>query len=73
MVPWIRREAHYATALAPRKARVGFLGDPGRTPAVSACGRAGTAFYWDPHMISTETINHIENIKKRAGHLWRFL
>jgi len=24
-------------------------------------------------MISPETINHIENIKKRAGHLWRFL
>jgi len=24
-------------------------------------------------MISTETLNHIEHIKKRAGHLWRFL
>jgi len=24
-------------------------------------------------MISPETINHIENIKRRAGHLWRFL
>jgi len=24
-------------------------------------------------MISPETFNHIENIKKRAGHLWRFL
>jgi hypothetical protein len=24
-------------------------------------------------MISPETLNHIENIKKRAGHLWRFL
>jgi hypothetical protein len=24
-------------------------------------------------MIATETINQIENIKKRAGHLWRFL
>jgi len=24
-------------------------------------------------MISTETLNHIENIKRRAGHLWRFL
>jgi hypothetical protein len=27
-----------------------------------------------PHpMIAPETFNHIENIKKRAGHLWRFL
>jgi len=24
-------------------------------------------------MISPETLNQIENIKKRAGHLWRFL
>jgi hypothetical protein len=24
-------------------------------------------------MIPPETFNHIENIKKRAGHLWRFL
>jgi len=24
-------------------------------------------------MVSPETFNHIENIKKRAGHLWRFL
>jgi hypothetical protein len=24
-------------------------------------------------MIAPETFNHIENIKKRAGHLWRFL
>jgi hypothetical protein len=24
-------------------------------------------------MIATETLNLIENIKKRAGHLWRFL
>jgi hypothetical protein len=24
-------------------------------------------------MIATETLNIIENIKKRAGHLWRFL
>jgi hypothetical protein len=44
-----------------------------RSPAVSACGRAGSAFYLALHMISTETLNHIENIKKRAGHLWRFL
>jgi hypothetical protein len=26
-----------------------------------------------PFMIAPETLNHIENIKKRAGHLWRFL
>ena len=26
-----------------------------------------------PPMIAPETFNHIENIKKRAGHLWRFL
>jgi hypothetical protein len=31
------------------------------------------AFYWPVTMISPETLNHIENIKKRAGHLWRFL
>jgi len=24
-------------------------------------------------MIPPETLNHIESIKKRAGHLWRFL
>jgi len=24
-------------------------------------------------MIPPEILNHIENIKKRAGHLWRFL
>jgi len=24
-------------------------------------------------MLSPETFSHIENIKKRAGHLWRFL
>jgi hypothetical protein len=24
-------------------------------------------------MIAPETFDHIENIKKRAGHLWRFL
>ena len=24
-------------------------------------------------LIATETLNLIENIKKRAGHLWRFL
>jgi hypothetical protein len=28
---------------------------------------------WVPIMISPETFSHIENIKKRAGHLWRFL
>jgi hypothetical protein len=30
------------------------------------------AFYYTP-MISPETLNQIESIKKRAGHLWRFL
>jgi peptide chain release factor 2 len=24
-------------------------------------------------MLAPETFSHIENIKKRAGHLWRFL
>jgi peptide chain release factor 2 len=24
-------------------------------------------------MIAPETFDHIQNIKKRAGHLWRFL
>ncbi len=36
---------------------------------------APTAGLWgnDGSMIAPETFNHIENIKKRAGHLWRFL
>jgi hypothetical protein len=34
----------------------------------------GERVYFALHtMISPETFNHIENIKKRAGHLWRFL
>jgi hypothetical protein len=35
-------------------------------PAVGLWGNEGA-------MIAPETFNHIENIKKRAGHLWRFL
>jgi hypothetical protein len=34
---------------------------------------SGDPLYFDAPMISPETFNHIENIKKRAGHLWRFL
>jgi len=30
-------------------------------------------FYSTPAMISPETFSHIDSIKKRAGHLWRFL
>jgi hypothetical protein len=39
----------------------------------AACGCARIGFYSAFPMISPETFNHIENIKKRAGHLWRFL
>ena len=35
--------------------------------------RRRPAFALDPIMIAPETFNHIENIKRRAGHLWRFL
>jgi hypothetical protein len=35
-------------------------------PAAGLWGNGGS-------MIAPETFNHIENIKKRAGHLWRFL
>jgi len=35
-------------------------------PAAGLWGNEGS-------MIAPETFNHIENIKKRAGHLWRFL
>jgi peptide chain release factor 2 len=28
---------------------------------------------WVFIMIAPETFSHIEHIKKRAGHLWRFL
>jgi hypothetical protein len=35
---------------------------------------ASSAFPFFLHvMIAPETFSHIENIKKRAGHLWRFL
>jgi hypothetical protein len=62
-MPWPQR---------PARPRLIFAGT-GAVHALSACGRAWTAFYWALHMISTETLNHIESIKKRAGHLWRFL
>jgi hypothetical protein len=35
--------------------------------------RAGLCGHGQLTMIAPETFNHIENIKKRAGHLWRFL
>ncbi len=38
----------------------------------SACGDALRAKR-GPIMIAPETFSHIENIKKRAGYLWRFL
>jgi hypothetical protein len=41
--------------------------------SLSACGPAPVGFYWPFTMISPETFSHIDNIKKRAGHLWRFL
>jgi hypothetical protein len=33
----------------------------------------GTLHFPSITMIAPETFSHIENIKKRAGHLWRFL
>lgn len=38
----------------------------------SACG-AGPQANGRPSMIAPETFSHLENIKKRAGYLWRFL
>ena len=35
--------------------------------------RGKAAFIRPSTMIAPETFSHIENIKKRAGHLWRFL
>ena len=46
-----------------------FRGSP--VPCVTPLFRPFT-FTLTP-MILPETFNHIENIKKRAGHLWRFL
>jgi len=46
---------------------------PGRHGAgLSACGGAPSAKLRG-NMIAPETFSHIENIKKRAGYLWRFL
>jgi hypothetical protein len=39
---------------------------------LSACGGAPGAKVRS-NMIAPETFSHIENIKKRAGYLWRFL
>lgn len=39
---------------------------------LSACGATGAA-KGRPDMIAPETFSHLENIKKRAGYLWRFL
>ena len=49
------------------------MAGPGGGPALSACGWAESGFYSALPMISPETLNQIESIKKRAGHLWRFL
>jgi hypothetical protein len=56
-------------------ARPGRGARPARRSAasLSACDCGPTGFYSAPTMLSPETVNHIENIKKRAGHLWRFL
>jgi hypothetical protein len=35
--------------------------------------RGGRVYLRSLAMIPPETLNHIESIKKRAGHLWRFL
>jgi hypothetical protein len=60
----------HAPPLVPTAAWKGVLQSgrhlPLRTPAFSVSLGAIA-------MIATETINQIENIKKRAGHLWRFL
>jgi hypothetical protein len=42
-------------------------------PVAVSCGFDLSPFAGDFRMIAPETFNHIENIKKRAGHLWRFL
>jgi hypothetical protein len=40
-------------------------------PGGAVCGHERSPI--SKTMIAPETFNHIENIKKRAGHLWRFL
>jgi len=57
-----------------RKARIAFPAPwgPGCAPSPLAVG-PGPGSIALPTMISPETLNQIENIKKRAGHLWRFL
>jgi hypothetical protein len=40
----------------------------------SACAGEGIGRRWSlTNMIAPETFSHIENIKKRAGYLWRYL
>jgi len=45
---------------------------PAETPCPLAV-RPGAGFICRSNMISPEAVNQIESIKKRAGHLWRFL
>ena len=52
------------------------MGPPWRRPWPARCPLAigwGPGFIQPSTMISPETFSHIDNIKKRAGHLWRFL
>ena len=58
----------------PRLVVPGPLGNPA-LPSGGISARNGGPGRVEPTftMISTDTLNHIENIKKRAGHLWRFL
>jgi hypothetical protein len=49
-----------------RSRHAAILADLPLAPTAGLWGNGGS-------MIAPETFNHIENIKKRAGHLWRFL
>jgi hypothetical protein len=44
-----------------------------KTPPRRDCGNLNNSPALWISMIAPETFSHIENIKKRAGHLWRFL
>jgi hypothetical protein len=56
----LSKPPHPGGFFAPRRAEIP-LAEPARVPRVEAS------------MISPETFSHLENIKKRAGYLWRFL
>jgi hypothetical protein len=78
---WLADATARARHASYRGAAAGF-GDPGPTfQTVTRRRRAAFALALTAAlcghrpfiMIAPETFNHIENITKRAGHLWRFL